>query len=32
VKLINQILCATHFFAVAEAIRFAERHGVDRAK
>jgi len=29
VKLINQIFCATHFFAVAEAVRFAEQHGVD---
>jgi 2-hydroxy-3-oxopropionate reductase len=29
VKLINQILCANHFFAVAEAVRFAELHGVD---
>lgn len=32
VKLINQIFCATHFFAVAEAVRFAEQHGVDAAK
>ena len=31
-KLINQILCATHFFAVAEAVRFAEQHGVDATK
>jgi 2-hydroxy-3-oxopropionate reductase len=29
VKLINQILCACHFLAVAEAVRFAELHGVD---
>jgi 2-hydroxy-3-oxopropionate reductase len=29
VKLINQILCANHFMAVAEAVRFAEAHGVD---
>lgn len=29
VKLINQILCANHFIAVAEALRFAEQHGVD---
>ena len=29
VKLINQILCANHFLAVAEALRFAESHGVD---
>ena len=28
VKLINQIFCATHFFAVAEAVRFAEQHGL----
>ncbi len=32
VKLINQIFCATHFFAVAEAVRFAESHGVDAAQ
>lgn len=32
VKLINQILCANHFLAVAEALRFAESHGVDGAK
>jgi 2-hydroxy-3-oxopropionate reductase len=32
VKLINQILCASHFIAVAEAVRFAESHGVDAAK
>jgi 2-hydroxy-3-oxopropionate reductase len=32
VKLINQIFCATHFFAVAEAVRFAEQHGVDATK
>ena len=29
VKLINQILCANTFMAVAEAVRFAEAHGVD---
>lgn len=29
VKLINQILCANHFLAVAEALHFAEKHGVD---
>ncbi len=29
VKLINQVLCASAFLAVAEAVRFAERHGVD---
>lgn len=29
VKLINQILCACGFVAVAEAVRFAEAHGVD---
>jgi 2-hydroxy-3-oxopropionate reductase len=32
VKLINQILCANHFLAVAEALRFAEQHGVDGTK
>jgi 2-hydroxy-3-oxopropionate reductase len=32
VKLINQILCANNFLAVAEALRFAEAHGVDGAK
>jgi 2-hydroxy-3-oxopropionate reductase len=32
VKLINQIFCAAHFFAVAEAVRFAEQHGVDATK
>ncbi len=32
VKLINQIFCAAHFFAVAEAVRFAESHGVDAAQ
>jgi len=32
VKLINQILCANHFLAVAEALRFAESHGVDGSK
>lgn len=29
VKLINQILCANAFMAVAEAVRFAEAHDVD---
>lgn len=29
VKLINQILCAAYFMAVAESVRFAEDHGVD---
>lgn len=29
VKSINQILCASYFIAVAEAVRFAEDHGVD---
>ena len=32
VKLINQILCASNFLAVAEAVRFAEHHGVDATK
>ncbi|HWW64136.1 MAG TPA: NAD(P)-dependent oxidoreductase [Sphingomonadaceae bacterium] len=32
VKLINQILCANAFLAVAEAVRFAERHGVDATR
>src|SRR5262249_6762507 len=32
VKLINQILCANHFMAVAEAVRFAESHGVDATR
>lgn len=32
VKLINQILVASHFFAVAEALRFAESHGVDATR
>lgn len=32
VKLINQILCANHFMAVAEAVAFAEAHGVDAAR
>ena len=31
VKLINQILCAAHFMAVAEAVAFADAHGVDAA-
>ena len=31
VKLINQILCACHFFAVAEAVKFAEAFDVDPA-
>jgi 2-hydroxy-3-oxopropionate reductase len=29
VKLVNQILCANHFLAVAEALKFAEAYGVD---
>jgi 2-hydroxy-3-oxopropionate reductase len=29
VKLINQVLCACNFLSVAEAVRFAEAHGVD---
>ncbi|MBO9581352.1 MAG: NAD(P)-dependent oxidoreductase [Sphingobium sp.] len=29
VKLINQILCALNFLAVAEAVRFAEGNGID---
>lgn len=29
VKLVNQVLCAANFIAVAEAVRFAEAHGVD---
>jgi 2-hydroxy-3-oxopropionate reductase len=32
VKLINQVLCASTFLAVAEAVRFAEHHGVDAAR
>jgi 2-hydroxy-3-oxopropionate reductase len=32
VKLINQILCASSFMAVAEAVRFAEQHGVDATR
>ena len=32
VKLVNQILCACNFMAVAEAVRFAESRGVDAAK
>lgn len=32
VKLINQILCANTFLTVAEAVRFAESHGVDAAR
>lgn len=32
VKLINQVLCAGTFLAVAEAVRFAEGHGVDAAR
>jgi 2-hydroxy-3-oxopropionate reductase len=32
VKLINQILCANAFIAVAEAVRFAEAHGVDATR
>lgn len=29
VKLVNQILCAANFLAVAEAVRFAEANGID---
>lgn len=32
VKLVNQILCALNFLAVAEAVRFAETSGVDATK
>ncbi|TKD51191.1 NAD(P)-dependent oxidoreductase [Sphingomonas baiyangensis] len=32
VKLVNQILCAAGFLAVAEAVRFAEAHGVDATR
>ncbi len=32
VKLINQILCANAFIAVAEAVHFAEAHGVDATR
>lgn len=32
VKLINQILCALNFLAVAEAVRFAEGNGIDAAR
>lgn len=32
VKLINQILCALNFLAVAEAVRFAEGNGIDAAQ
>ena len=32
VKSINQILCASYFLAVAEAVRFAEDHGVDATR
>ena len=32
VKAINQVLCAASFLAVAEAVRFAEAHGVDAAR
>lgn len=32
VKLINQILCALNFLAVAEAVRFAEGNGIDATK
>jgi 2-hydroxy-3-oxopropionate reductase len=32
VKLINQVLCANTFLAVAEAVRFAEAHGVDATR
>ena len=32
VKLINQVLCAAGFMAVAEAVRFAEAHDVDASR
>ncbi|NBC36632.1 NAD-binding protein [Novosphingobium sp. FSY-8] len=32
VKLVNQILCALNFLAVAEAVRFAEGHGIDASQ
>lgn len=32
VKLVNQMLCANTFLAVAEAVRFAEAQGVDAAR
>ncbi|CCA91500.1 MULTISPECIES: NAD(P)-dependent oxidoreductase [unclassified Novosphingobium] len=32
VKLVNQLLCANTFLAVAEAVRFAEAQGVDAAR
>lgn len=32
VKLINQLLCASTFLSVAEAVRFAEAHGVDATR
>lgn len=32
VKLVNQVLCASAFLAVAEAVRFAEAHGVDATR
>ncbi|MFM1886545.1 MAG: hypothetical protein RL026_1702 [Pseudomonadota bacterium] len=32
VKLVNQILCAGQFLLVAEAVRFAEQHGVDATR
>lgn len=31
VKLVNQLLCAANFLAVAEAVRFAEANGIDAA-
>jgi 2-hydroxy-3-oxopropionate reductase len=31
VKLVNQLLCAANFIAVAEAVRFAEANGIDAA-
>ena len=31
VKLVNQLLCAANFLAVAEAVRFAESNGIDAA-
>ncbi|HWU02723.1 MAG TPA: NAD(P)-dependent oxidoreductase [Novosphingobium sp.] len=32
VKLVNQILCALNFMAVAEAVRFAESQGIDASR
>jgi len=32
VKLVNQVLCAANFLAVAEAVRFAESNGIDASR